>query len=180
MNITKIPVWLMFVVCVIIAILGLVFVLKDAEAQQNFAPGQGTQTLNVAHLFQLWTPAQLGVNSLTEPAAGTSAQSSIIDTRGVKDLTITGVCTAGNYTVNLTNYDTDGATAIASNVQVVTAIAAATAYTVHIGVGTAPLSNTGTISASNATLTLPQRAISFSFTNAGGAGTCTARLYLQY
>jgi hypothetical protein len=126
----------------------------------------------------LYAPALLGVNALTEPAAGTSALSNIVDTRGAKEATLSFVCTAGAVTLNVQEYAEDGSTTLAL-VSPLSAVAAATNAQITFGSESNPSSNVGTLSTA-ALVRLPQRAVAFSFTNAGGAGTCTARLFLAY
>lgn len=128
----------------------------------------------------VYTPAQLGANAFTEPGAGTSALTNIIDTRGVKQATLHYNCTAGTISVNIQTYAEDGATTLAL-VTPVSATAAATPAFVTIGSESNPAINTGTLATPPAgVVRFPQRALAFSFTNAGGAGTCTARLFVNY
>jgi nitrate reductase gamma subunit len=128
--------------------------------------------------FCSFSAAQLGVNALTEPATGTTALSNIVDTRGVRELTLIAACSSGNWTVNVQTYFEDGTTATAF-ITPLSAIAAGAPTQLNIGSESNPSSNTGTIS-TTALVRLPQRALAFSFTNAGGAGTCTARIFLAY
>lgn len=134
-------------------------------------PGSGNQAA-------VYSPVQLGVNALTEPGAGTSALSNIVDTRNAKEGTLDFSCTAGAVTVNVQTYNDDGITT-ATLVSPLSAVAAATKTQLYIGSNANPGSSGGTLSTS-ALVRFPQRALAFSFTNAGGAGTCTARLYLNY
>ncbi len=134
-------------------------------------PGPGTQTA-------IYSPAQLNVNALTEPGAGTSALSAIVDTRNVKEATLDFSCTAGAISLNVQTYNDDGTTT-ATLLTPLTAVVAATKTQYSIGSESNPSSSGGTLS-TTALLRFPQRALAFSFTNAGGAGTCTARLYLNY
>jgi hypothetical protein len=134
-------------------------------------PGPGTQQA-------IFGPTQLGVNALTEPGAGTSALSSIVDTRNAKEATLDFSCTAGAISLNVQTYNDDG-TSTATLLTPLTAVAAATKTQFSIGSEANPSSSGGTLSTTNL-LRFPQRALAFSFTNAGGAGTCTARLYLNY
>jgi len=149
--------------------------------------GASATTFNMEYTFtqpgtpmgtQVINPVQLGVNALTEPAAGTSVLSQIIETRGVREATLKAACTTGNYTVNVQTYAEDGSTTLAL-ITPVTAIAAAANVDLSIGSEANPSTNTGTLS-TTALVRFPQRALAFSFTNAGGAGTCTARLFLTY
>lgn len=126
----------------------------------------------------LYSPAMLGVSAITEPAAGTSALSNIVDTRGARQGTLSFVCTAGNVTLNVQEYAEDGSTTLAL-VSPLSAVGAAANAQLTFGSESNPSSNVGTLSTS-ALVRLPQRAMAFSFTNAGGAGTCTARLFLAY
>src|SRR5579859_883455 len=48
------------------------------------------------------SPADLGVNALTEPGSGTTAASSIIDMTGARAFTLKFSCTQGAITVNVT------------------------------------------------------------------------------
>lgn len=128
--------------------------------------------------FCSYTPAQLGVSTLTAPMAGTTALSTIIDTRGATSATLMAACTVGNDTINVQTYAEDGTTTGALIVPV-TAIAAAAKVQLFIGSQANPSVNTGTLSAT-AILRFPQRALAFSFDNAGAAGSCTARLFLAY
>jgi hypothetical protein len=125
------------------------------------------------------SPAQLGINTLTEPGVGTSALSSIIDMRGVTELGLFGSCTQGNVTINVQTYAEDGTTA-AALVSPVSAIAGAAQFALFLGEESNPATNIGTLSAT-AFVRMPERALAFSFTNANAsAGTCTARLILSY
>lgn len=151
----------------------------------------GTETYDAILLFtgtqaplsgntSMFSPVQLGVNALTEPAAGTSALSNIIDTRGVKSGVVKFNCTAGTVTLNVQEYADDGSTTLAL-VSPVSGVAAATNADVYIGSESNPAVDTGTLATPPAgVVRFPQRALAFSFTNAGGAGTCTARLFLNY
>lgn len=144
--------------------------------QFYFAP-QGT----IAGFTFQYGSQQLGVQALTEPAAGTSALSTIVDTRGVKQATLASNCTAGNYSINVQEYSSDPVLATTKLVTPVTAIPAATQAEVYIGSESNPAVDAGTLAVAPAgVLHFPQRALAFSFTNAGGAGTCTAQLYLTY
>lgn len=130
--------------------------------------------------FVSCTPLQLGVNAITEPAAGTTALSNIIDTRGAKQADLKYSCTAGTVTVNVQEYAEDGSTTLAL-VSPVSGVAAAANGDVYIGSESNPAVDTGTLATPPAgVVRFPQRALAFSFTNAGGAGTCTARLFLSY
>jgi len=129
--------------------------------------------------FASCSPAQLGVNALTEPGSGTTALSSIIDTRGAKQATLNVNCTQGTITLNVQTYAEDGATTLAL-IAPITGAAAAANIQLVIGSESNPASNTVAPTA-NIIIRLPQRALAFSFTNASvTAGTCTARLFLSY
>lgn len=134
--------------------------------------------LQTSGTFTSYSPVQLGVSALTEPAAGTSALSSIIDTRAAREAILKFSCTAGAVTVNVQTYAEDGVTALGL-ISPLSAVAAATNTDLTLGSESNPTASTGTVS-TTALLRLPQRALAFSFTNAGGAGTCTARLMLSY
>ena len=136
--------------------------------------------------FTACPPVTLGVNALTLPGSGTSTLSSIIDTQGAKQATLHYTCTQGTVSVNVQTYAEDGLlngapapTALAL-VTPVSAVAANANGILQLGSESNPTVNTGTLSGT-AILRLPQRALAFSFTNAGAsAGTCTARLFLSY
>jgi hypothetical protein len=129
----------------------------------------------------MYTPVQLGVNGLTEPAAGTSALSNIINTRGAKNARLNYSCTAGAVTVNVQTYSQDGVVATQSLVSPVSGVAAAALGDLYIDSESNPSVNTGTLATPPAgVVRFPQPFLAFSFTNAGGAGTCTARLFLNY
>ena len=158
-------------------------------AQVSYTSGGAGTTFSLEYIFlppgnptppNILTPDQLGVNALTEPAAGTSALSNIIDTRGVKQATLAFSCTAGTVTVNVQTYAEDGTTALAL-VSPVSAVAGGIGTNAQLSIGSEsnPSSNTGTLS-TTAVLRFPQRALAFSFTNVGLAGFCTARLFLSY
>ena len=130
----------------------------------------------------VYNPIQLGVAAITEPATGTSALSNAIVTGSAKNATLDFSCTAGPVTVNVQTYDANiaiGTPTTATIVSPLSAVAAATKTQLYIGSDGNPGASNGTISAT-ANIRFPQRAIAFSFTNAGGAGTCTAQLYLNY
>jgi hypothetical protein len=125
------------------------------------------------------SPADLGVNALTEPGSGTTASSSIIDLTGARAFTLKFSCTQGAITVNTTTYAEDGTTALTTGAPV-SAVAAATNTDLYVGTEQDLTATTGTLS-TTFKLRLPQKAISFTFTNASAsAGTCTARLFLVY
>lgn len=129
-----------------------------------------------------YTPTQLGVNALTEPGAGTSALSNVIDTRGVKEARLSYSCTAGAITVNVQTYNNDSGNPLTTAlVSPVSGVAAATAADLYIGSESNPAVDTGTLATPPAgVVRFPQPFLAFSFTNAGVAGTCTARLFLTY
>lgn len=163
-----------------IAFVFFVFVLGICSAAHAQLPS-GVSGISTAPpgSTAILTPTQLGVNALTEPGSSTSALSSIIDTRGVRELTLMYSCTQGAITINVQTYADDGSTTLAL-VSPISAVAAATNATLHLGSEVNPTGNTGTISGT-AVLRLPARAVAFSFTNASATpGTCTARLYLQF
>jgi hypothetical protein len=135
---------------------------------------------STANQFASCSPTQLGVNALTEPGAGTSALSTIIDTRGVRQATLAFSCTNGAITLNVQTYSEDGTTTSVLS-SPVSGVAAATLAQVTIGSESNPTTSTGTLATPPAgVIRFPQRALAFSFTNAGTAGTCTARLFLLY
>lgn len=128
--------------------------------------------------FVSYSPTQLGVNALTEPASGTTALSNIIDTRGVKQATLLATCTQGNWTINVTVYAEDGTTTWNAGSNAATAIGAGIQNILYIG----SESTSNVAGGTNGNLVrFPQRAIAFSFTNASATpGTCTARLFVAY
>ncbi len=162
------------------------------QVQVNYVSGGASAaTWNLEYDFtqpgfpagqSVFNPTQLGVNALTEPAAGTSALSNVIATGNAKNATLDFSCTAGAVTVNVQTYNSDvgaGTPTTATIVSPLSAVAAATKTQLYIGSDGNPGASSGTISAT-ANVRFPQRAIAFSFTNGGGAGTCTAQLYLNY
>lgn len=125
------------------------------------------------------SPADLGVNALTEPGSGTTAASSIIDLTGARALTLKFSCTQGAITVNTTTYAEDGSTALTIGAPV-SAVAANTNADLYISTEQDLQATTGTVSGTFK-MRLPQKAVSFTFTNASAsAGTCTARLFIVY
>lgn len=153
----------------VLALCGQVF--GQAKASVSPYPLSGSGML-------YFSPAALGVNALTEPAAGTSALSNIIDTTGARAVNLKFTCTAGNVTVNVQTYQEDGST-VDALITPLSAVPAATKTDFYIATEMDMSSSGGTLS-SSAKVRFPQKAIAFSFTNAGGAGTCTARLLLSY
>lgn len=173
--------WLLVAVVVLIAVgltvQGLAPVHADPQGGAFGAAGYACPGV-VNGNSCIFTPTLLGVNALTEPAAGTSALSSVVDARGMREANLLAACTAGAWTINVQTYAEDGATTLALVVPV-TAIVAGTNTIMQLGSEDNPTANTGTVS-TTAIVRFPQRAIAFSFTNAGGAGTCTARLFASY
>jgi hypothetical protein len=143
----------------------------QAKASQSPYPLQGSGLL-------YFSPVALGVNALTEPAAGTSALSNIIDMTGVRAVTLKFSCTAGAITLNVQTYAEDGTT-VDTLIAPLSAVTAATKTDMYIATEMDMSASGGTLSGT-AKVRLPQKALAFSFTNAGGAGTCTARLFLSY
>ncbi len=161
----------------------LEYIFSAPGAQSIGVLGGGSTVASVCtpsgSAFVSCNPTQLGVNALTEPGSGTTALSTIIDTRGAKQATISFSCTQGAITLNVQEYAEDGSTALAL-VSPLSAVAASTNAQLTMGSESNPNSNTGTLSTS-ALVRLPQRALAFSFTNASvTAGTCTARLFVSY
>lgn len=125
------------------------------------------------------SPADLGVNVLTEPGSGTTALSSIVDLTGARAFTLKFSCTQGAITVNLNTYDNDRTTLLTTGAPL-SAVAASTLTDFYVPTEQDMGSTGGTLSTTFKPR-LPQKAISFSFTNASAsAGTCTARLFLVY
>ena len=118
-------------------------------------------------------PVALGANAITLPVSAATANTNIIDTRGVKQATIATTCTQA-VTGNLTYYDVDGVTFYQS-LQIT-------------GTSQFPVASIGSDSAvqsptpgSGVAVHFPFRAISFNWTNTTATpGTCTARLFLAY
>jgi len=130
----------------------------------------------------VFSPGQLGVAAITEPGSGTSALSNVIATGNAKNATLDFSCTAGPVTVNVQTYNADisiGTPTTATLVSPLSAVPANTKTQLYIGSDGNPSASGGTIS-TTANVRFPQRAIAFSFTNGGSAGTCTAQLYLNY
>lgn len=123
------------------------------------------------------SPADLGVNALVEPGSSTSANSSIIDLTGASSFTLKFSCTQGNITVNMNTYAEDGTTLLTTGA-VLSAVPAATLTDLYI---TTQLDMGSTGGTQGIKFRLPQKAASFSFTNASATpGTCTARMFLVY
>jgi hypothetical protein len=123
------------------------------------------------------SPADLGVNALTEPGSSTSALSSIIDLTGATSLTLKFSCTQGNITLNVQTYAEDGTTTLAL-IPVLSAVPAATNTDFYATISNDIQSSGGTLGTK---FRLPQKAIAFSFTNASATpGTCTARMFTEY
>jgi hypothetical protein len=130
------------------------------------------------------SPADLGVSALTLPASASSAQSAIIDLRGVQALTLQWNCTQGN-TLAAHIFNDDGTTdsGMSANAYESTIVTAASSAQYQLSNMANPIAYANAPGAltTPVTLRLPQRAMSFAFINSGAtAGTCTARAYLQY
>lgn len=129
-----------------------------------------------------YNPSVLGASALVEPGAGTSALTNPILTVGVKNATLNYSCTAGPVTVNVQEFSNDAG--IFSPTQLVTpvsAVGAGVKGSIYIDSESNPAVDTGTLATPPAgVVRFPQAALAFSFTNAGGAGTCTARLAVTY
>jgi len=124
-----------------------------------------------------FSPTQLGANAMTLPASSTSANTNIVDMRGVKEMNLIANCTQGPYSVGFVEYAEDGTTSV-NGVNAITSVAAAVTTEVWIGSESSISAIAGTVS--NA-VKLPQRAMAFNFVNSSATpGTCTARLLLQY
>lgn len=125
------------------------------------------------------SPADLGVNALTEPGSGTSALSNIIDLTGARAITLKFVCTQGAVTLNLNTYDNDRSTLLTTGAPL-SAVAAATQTDFYVP-SEQDMGATGGTLSTTFKPRLPQKAVSFSFTNASAsAGTCTARMFIVY
>jgi len=123
------------------------------------------------------SPADLGVNALTEPGSGTSAASNIIDLTGARAFTLKFSCTQGNITVNFNTYAEDGSTVLTTGAPL-SAVPANTLTDLYVPTEQDIGATGGTIGIK---FRLPQKAVSFTFTNASAsAGTCTARMFIVY
>jgi hypothetical protein len=155
------------------------FPSASATAPKFASPGGyscSADLVGAVERFVSCNPTDLGMNAITLPASGTTSLSNVIDTRGVKSLSLWSNCSQG-YTINVQPYAEDGSTPL-------------TLYGENTGVTAgnflwsgmsenATWNGSGTLA--TALLRLPQRALAFSFTNGGAtAGTCTARLFLAY
>jgi hypothetical protein len=165
-----------------LAMLALVFIVSPVRADlpQSTIPAQ----CNMIGNSVACSPTQLGVNALTLPAnPSASALSTIIDTRGAKEATLSWSCTAAamTMTLNIQTYAEDGTTTLAL-VSPVSAVATATNTLTTIGSESNPATSSGTLATAPAgVVRFPQRALAFSWTDSGATtGTCTARLFLQY
>lgn len=158
----------------VMALCSLITPFVHVNAQKTADPKyalQGNGMLKVS-------PADLGVNALTEPGSSTSAASNIIDLTGARAFTLKYSCTQGAITVNTTTYAEDGTTALAVGAPV-SAVTAATNADLYVSTEQDIQATTGTIGSFK--LRLPQKAVSFTFTNASvTAGTCTARMFIVY
>ena len=164
------------VVLALLTVVGIAWLdpqLTAAQSGPQFCNG-GSPSGN----FCSFSPAQLGVSALTAPMGGTTALSNIIDTRSAKSATLLASCTTGANTINVQTYAQDGTTADALIVPV-SAITATNKVQLYLSTDANPAASEGTVSATGI-LRLPQRALAFSFDNAGAAGACTARLFLGY
>lgn len=122
-----------------------------------------------------FSPTQLGVNAITLPASASTANTNIIDTRGVKQLTLDYNCTQ-SVNVNLNGFAEDGVTQ-KLGVQIVAGAVAGNVQA-YLSSEQIPVASSGTISTQ---VKFPQRAVSFNWVNTTAvAGTCTARLFLAY
>lgn len=120
-----------------------------------------------------YTPAQLGVNALAFASGGTTADSTIVPLVGAYGLSLVGSCTQTG-TLNLKVYGEDGATVVFTQA-VATSITGGSNFVYRLAVDAPHSITVGTVS--NPGPFLPQRAVSFSFTNTNAsAGSCTFRL----
>lgn len=158
-------------------ILAVAIYPTNIPAQQP-APSAGTCVqLTGASLSCAYSPTQLGANAVTLPASSSTALTNIIDMRGAKSATLVSICTQ-IVNIQITFYAEDGATAAGGPYSAMTNVAAA-GNSMHIGSESSIISAGGT--ASIVGITLPQRALAFDWNNTTAtAGTCTARLFVQY
>jgi hypothetical protein len=140
----------------------------------------GSNRIEVANGFAAYTPTDLGASAITLPASGSTASTTIVDMRGVTEATLQWVCNQAAK-VNITTYADDGTTSEVSS-NLTTATAAANQVTdTYLGSESAASSQSVGTAIATAPYRLPQRAVSFSWTNGGAtAGSCTARLFLAY
>jgi hypothetical protein len=123
-----------------------------------------------------FAPAEIGMNALVVPNGSRSAESTIIQTLGVEQISIifTSTVAADLY---VTVYAEDKTTALLS-VKFANIAAAATAV-LNLGLEMTPAITNGTIYA-GVGLRLPLHAISLSVQGTSASGTTTARVILQY
>lgn len=124
-----------------------------------------------------YSPSQLGMNAVTLPLSSTTGLSNIIDTRGAREFTLLWACTQ-NAHPNIQVYAEDGATTVFGPQVIVTSEGVA-GDSLAVGSEVAPstlLNKTIAVP-----IRLPQRALAFQFGNeTATAGTCTARLFVEY
>jgi hypothetical protein len=155
--------------------------MAPTRAQQGSLTGARPYALPGSWLS--YSPDQLGADAITLPLNGTTADTNIIDTRGVKEATVFWICnfsTTGTVGLNVLLYDEDGATVFGEYTGLVSAIGTAQPIFVYFGSESNYTAQAGTLASTS--MRLPQRALAFSWTESGGStgGTCTARLFLQY
>lgn len=156
-------------IALVISPVGAVHAQKAADAKYQLS---GNGMIKVS-------PADLGVNALTEPGSGTTAASNIIDLTGARSFTLKFSCTQGAITVNATTYAEDGTTALTTGAPL-SAVAAATNTDLYVPTEQDIGATGGTLS-TTFKMRLPQKAVSFTFTNASASpGTCTARMFIVY
>jgi hypothetical protein len=160
----------------LILLVVLLFVSAILGPRGDAQTGQSPQGQSFSNKQVTYTPTQLGVNALTLPSSSTTADSTIINSPAITEMTLLVTCTQ-NYSINVKVFAEDGTTAFQSYA-LVTGITANTNVALFIGNETPHAATSGTAAQA---MRLPQRALSFSFTNASAsAGTCTARLITTY
>jgi hypothetical protein len=154
----------------------LLLVVCFATAQQVNPPLQiGVAALGGKQVG--YTPAQLGMNAATLGASVATAESTFINLTGAREVTILSAC-GQVYHLNVKLYDNDGTTQVISQNSVVTSIPVAGAST-SFGSEASVVTSAGTLAVAG--IRLPQRTMSFSFTNTTATpSTCTARAIVQY
>jgi hypothetical protein len=122
-----------------------------------------------------YSPAQLGANGITLPASGSTPTTNTIDMRGVKDATLSSNCTQ-TTDLNVELFSEDGSTIFSTPTNISSLVSGPSQIYYHSGQPTTDEAGTVRIN-----VELPQRAMNFFWSNTTAtAGTCTARLFVQY
>lgn len=159
----------------------LLIALVIALGMLMWAQTQTTSSIQQSPLASgnvvVYTPTQLGMNAASLPGTGNTVSTPHIDMRQVKAWQISHNCTQ-SAALAVTAYAEDDSTTVMAETNLVNATGS--------GLNTVYGSVYSTTNASSAlalvnSLRLPARSISFRFANGGAvAGTCTARVMLQY